>query len=538
MNWYIYRSLEHNKLRAIIHILIVTLLSNDLFPQEKQISESSSLQGAFGAVTIDGKIWNQISLRPILPFGRLSIAFDIALYIDQDGNIHDEGWDFSSGEKIKNTIFDKVYFVRYGKKSDPYYFRVGALDRVSMGYGILVNNYSNSILYPQIRKVGMEGNFQAFNLKFFGFTNDFKENMGLTGFRVSGKIPAGITMGISLAADRNQYLGLKDRDDDGRPDLVDDFPDDNSYWLDTDGDGWADNDTINEFDVDGDGWTDPSFTYSQFGIIIDKDGVNTKAEPINVKERIESIQSIAIDLGMPIMNRGNLGIHIFSQIGMLIGKITDPKTKKRESLGYGVTPFGVSASFGPARFQWEYRMMPIGNFEFGYFSRSYEIERATFSKNDPVVEIGNTGTIVTKSSKLGKHGKQNGYFSSLTVDFNTFLQGGFSFQNLRGEQWNSGLNDFEEETNQSFAANLRIKKPISKLRIANCFYQQRNVPNPFEFDYSESSIAGYRIGLEIGSGMILQYVFRKSFRDLNGDGDVKDKGEVLNITNIETTFSF
>ena len=138
--------------------------------------------------------------------------------------------------------------------------------------------------------------------------------------------------------------------------MVDDFPDDNSYWLDTDGDGWADNDTINEFDVDGDGWTDPSFTYSQFGIIIDKDGVNTKADPINVKERIESIQSIAIDLGMPIMNRGNLGIHIFSQIGMLIGKITDPKTKKGE-LGYGVTPFGVSASFGPARFQWEYRMM-------------------------------------------------------------------------------------------------------------------------------------------------------------------------------------
>ena len=86
-------------MRAIIHILIVTILTNDLFPQDSQVAESSSMQGAFGAVTIDGKIWNQISLRPILPFGRLSIAFDIALYIDQDGNIHDEGWDISSGEK-------------------------------------------------------------------------------------------------------------------------------------------------------------------------------------------------------------------------------------------------------------------------------------------------------------------------------------------------------------------------------------------------------------------------------------------------------
>ena len=53
--------------------------------------------------------------------------------------------------------------------------------------------------------------------------------------------------------DRNQYLGLKDRDGDGRPDLVDDFPDDKNYWLDTDGDGLADIDTDREFDVDGDG---------------------------------------------------------------------------------------------------------------------------------------------------------------------------------------------------------------------------------------------------------------------------------------------
>ena len=34
-------------------------------------SQDKSLQGAFGAVTIDGKIWNQLALRPVLPFGKL-----------------------------------------------------------------------------------------------------------------------------------------------------------------------------------------------------------------------------------------------------------------------------------------------------------------------------------------------------------------------------------------------------------------------------------------------------------------------------------
>ena len=52
-------------------------------------SQNKSLQGAFGAVTIDGKIWNQLALRPTLPFGNLSVAFDVVLYIDQNGNIYD-----------------------------------------------------------------------------------------------------------------------------------------------------------------------------------------------------------------------------------------------------------------------------------------------------------------------------------------------------------------------------------------------------------------------------------------------------------------
>ena len=223
-------------MRSIIHIPITLFLVSFLIGQDDPPTESKSVQGAFGAVTIDGKIWNQIALRPVLPFGKLAIAFDIVLYIDQDGNIHDEGWDFSSGEKIKNTILDKIYYIRYGRRQDPYYFRVGALDHVAMGYGILANGYSNSILYPQVRKVGMEARVRAFDLNFFGFTNDFKENLGLAGMRVSGKVPGSLTMGVSFAADRNQYLGLKDRDGDGRPDLVDDFPDDKIYWLDTDGD--------------------------------------------------------------------------------------------------------------------------------------------------------------------------------------------------------------------------------------------------------------------------------------------------------------
>ena len=162
---------------------------------QSQSYTSTSVQGAFGAVTIDGKIWNQIALRPIIPIGKVTLALDIVFYIDQDGNIHDDEWDFSNGKNSKNSIIDKIYYVRYGKKWEPFYFQIGALENVTIGQGILVNRYSNTILYPQLRKVGMELKFKTYGLDFYAFTNDFKENLGLAGFRVSKKLMNSINIG-------------------------------------------------------------------------------------------------------------------------------------------------------------------------------------------------------------------------------------------------------------------------------------------------------------------------------------------------------
>ena len=527
-------------LRPIIHILGSIVLSSLIFSQDE--TETRSVQGALGAVTIDGKIWNQIALRPVIPFGKLSVAFDLVLYIDQDGNIHKDEWDFSSGEKVKNSIIDKVYYIRYGQRWDPFYFRVGALDHVIMGQGILVNGYSNSILYPQARKVGLESRFKAFDLSFYGFTNDFKENLGLSGFRVSGLVPGGITAGVSIAGDRNQYLGLRDGDGDGRPDLVDDFPDDKNYWLDSDGDGLADVEP-GEWDIDGDGITDTlDSDIPGWGLdttIVLDDSIFTKPEPLNVNEEGDAVYGLALDASMPIISEGNVSLTLYAQFAGLIGETVHPVTRADTSLGTGIIPFGVSARFGPARFKLEYRMMPQGRFEFGYWNRSYEIERATFSTAgvDPMVG-GNTGQVITKASKLGKYGKQKGYYSNLTVDLGSFLDATMAYQNLFGKQWDDETSDFIEESNQTFLATLQLKKSISRIRTARWYYQQRNVPNPFEFKYTENTIMGYHVGLEIGTGMVINYIFRRSFQDLDGDGNIEGPDEIVNMTIIETSFSF
>ena len=507
-----------------------------------QDNVNKSLQGAFGAVTIDGKLWNQIALRPIIPIGKISVALDIVFYIDQDGNIHDDEWDFSNGEKSKNSIIDKIYYIRYGKKWDPFYFQIGALDHISIGYGILVNGYSNTMLYPQVRKVGMEARFQAFGLKFYGFTNDFKENFGLTGVRVSGPVPGGITVGGSIALDRNQYLGLRDSDGDGRPDLVDDFPDDSDYWLDTDGDGLADV-FSGEWDIDGDGVTDtldsdiPGWDLDT-SIVLDTD-IDRKPDPLNVNKKARSIYGISIDASKRLLSENNMNISVYAQFAALLGETTDPISGRDTTLGTGFIPFGLSTNFGPARFNFEYRIMPAGRFEFGYWDRSYEIERATFSSRTIGSLSGaNIGEIITKDNRLGKFGKQKGYFSTLSLDLGSMIGGSMSYQNLFGEQWDENTNSFVQDRNQSFIASVGLKKPISRITSARWYYQQRNVPNPFEFEYTESTISGYRIGIKLGNGMILNYIFRRSFRDIDGDGKVNGTDETINMTNIETSFSF
>ena len=222
-----------------------------------------------------------------------------------------------------------------------------------------------------------------------------------------------------LVADRNQYLGLRDSDNDGGPDLVDDFPDDPLYWLDTDGDGIADVDP-NELDIDGDGVTDtldsniPGWDLDSI-YVLDTD-IMRKTEPLNVQNRKRSIYAVSLDASRTILAESNMSVSIYAQFASLIGKTVDSISAEEVSLGNGFIPFGLSTKLGPAKFKFEYRMMPSESLSL-VIDRSYEIERATFSSSFMNDNSGlRTGEIITKDSRLGKFGKQKGYFSTLSID--------------------------------------------------------------------------------------------------------------------------
>ena len=499
------------------------------------ISAQIKNQGAIGSVTIDGKVWNQIAMRPVIPFGKWGVALDLVIYFDAEGNIHSDEWDFSTGNAIKNTLIDKIYYIRYGFPGDHIYGKVGSLDRVDLGYGILVSGYSNTMLYPQDRKIGLNFEYNSKNINIEGFANDFKENIGLFGGRIVTRKVMGLPIGLSIVTDRNQYLGLKDSDGDGRPNIVDDFPHEASWWVDTDGDGIADSNK-DEWDIDGDGITDtldsriPGYTGDT--IILDSD-VLRKREPINLSKDSDGIVGFAVDIGYPIIARDKFSISLYAQMAQMVGETVHPLSGESLSLAMGLVPIGISSRFGPARFNFEYRMMPDGRFEFNYWNRLYEIERVSFTQG-----ADNQIILKTKESRLGRYGEQKGYFARMVLNMGSIIDASVSYHDMIGQVWSSADKDFIDDKNQTFGATLRLKKAIGKIQYARAFYQQTNVPNPFKFDYTESTILGYQIGISMGQGLVLNYIFRRSFRDMNGDGRISGDSETIDITTIETSFSF
>ena len=87
---------------------------------------------AFGSTTVDGEQWQRLAFRPEIPIGNFAVALDFELFFNSEGSLSNRGWKFGSASEVANTIYRKIYYIRYGQPGDPLYARAGALDDVTM----------------------------------------------------------------------------------------------------------------------------------------------------------------------------------------------------------------------------------------------------------------------------------------------------------------------------------------------------------------------------------------------------------------------
>lgn len=211
-------------------ILIILLLSLPLlvFAQAdgSEVSESSDFQfgGSVGATTINGETYTRIRLNPEFTFWKFGVGLDFDFLITAEGKIRKEDWD------DWQDYLNKILYLRYAYRGDPFYGLVGSFPSYTLANGLIISGYTNMLNYPDTKKLG---GFVGFNTNYSGFgmevfASDFSEfdffavRPHFKPFEVTNvPLLEELTLGISVAHDRNQYERFKGPDAVIVPDEID-----------------------------------------------------------------------------------------------------------------------------------------------------------------------------------------------------------------------------------------------------------------------------------------------------------------------------
>ena len=494
-------------MKRLLMLTACCLFLLSLHAHAQGVSQKMTIQAGYGTVTMGGVQWQRFSLRPDIPVGNFGVGLDIELFIDNEGKISDEGWDFSNKNQVWDSILRKIYYVRYGKPFDRFYIRAGALDDVTLGYGLIMNGYRNTLDYPATKKLGVDFEMRdigTFGIDFHGMINsvgDFKNKGAVAGGRVAFKPlkPSGasfiskLTIGATFMRDINQFAGLKDSDDDGYPDFQDGFPDDKNRWADSDGDGFEDGIDI---DVDGDN-------------ILDTQDTNVESQNyINIEEERNGVSVFGFDVGLPLVENP-VRLDLYGQFSKI--HTGDEKLDG----GWGIGAPGLRLLAGRFKGQIEYRHFE-GRFRPNYFDNIYEHERVRLIGTTPVTK---EGSLIDETL--------NGFYGNAGYNLFDLMEASASYQHMTGDR------TFKDLTGKITILENTLKM-IPKISLAEAYFYNTYVdPEKYDlWDLTPNTFYGTRIGFEVTPGMIIVWDTRYTFSP-NDKGGL-DKNRFVSIETVMT----
>ena len=158
--------------------LALLICLSPVFAQAPTEPTQPSYSGSMGSVTVDGQQLYRLSFRPDIPIGKWGLALDVELFLNEEGNFSDRGWEFGTSTEAIDTFLRKLYYLRYGRPDQDRFLKIGALDQVTLGYGLIMNGYRNTLQYPGLKKTGLQFQFHnigAMDMGFEGVINNFQD---------------------------------------------------------------------------------------------------------------------------------------------------------------------------------------------------------------------------------------------------------------------------------------------------------------------------------------------------------------------------
>ncbi len=517
---------------SYLNIFLIIFMISFSYTQDEEVN--SAFTGSFGSVTLNDQIYNHFSFKPEMSVGKLGLGMDLYFYFDEDGKLYHDNWNFSSSENSFRTVVDKIYYIRWGKPYDDIYFRFGALPNVTMGHGSLVKNYSNVIDFPRYRRKGITFNYKLSKVAMQFIHSDFKEidAPSLVALSTSFEFVDKFNLNFTLATDSDQYNGLFDSDDDNIPDLIDDFPNDEDFWHENQL-------LIDQLMNDKTDLGDPCWDITGDTITDENgNGMDDTCENIveNLQLEIDNSYDSSSILNGDVVSGLSFGLSydltsrflLYSEFAQLFGKTSNPYHPNdleyndyNTDLGYGFIPIGFRANWDKITFSIDYRQN-TEKFLFHYWDQNYD--------NSRVKLLGSSA--ITKEQNLYKYGEAQGVKVSLVSNIK-YLGVSFSYSHMNSDIWDDASSSYKSDDNHSIYTKLDIDTSmLYKVRIAEMFYQQRNIDSPFDFDPNEDSLFGYNVGIEMSDNMVLILKGRKSYAC---DDDHCDP---IKTTQIETQIIF
>ena len=172
------------KLAMILIVLVICAPS--LYAQTSEESEETLQQtaekpklgftmnfliGLSGYENIDGDqvSFQRFSFFPEFSYGKWGLGLDFTFEFDGNWELRDLD-DNEKADTWAEDFYQKIYYIRYGYKGEPVYGRIGAFSSYTLGHGLIMEGYGNTLFYPQVVQLGLNLDIDgsAFNFPYVG----------------------------------------------------------------------------------------------------------------------------------------------------------------------------------------------------------------------------------------------------------------------------------------------------------------------------------------------------------------------------------
>ncbi len=129
-----------------------------------------------GSTTIAGETYSKAILQPTFEIGRLRTALYLPIIyrhnlFDPDDWYQPRGnneWSFGTDEKFAGEdnewflraedflrdLLLKIRYIEFAEQRDPFFFKLGNIESMTLGHGSLMRDYANDSEFPAVRRVG------------------------------------------------------------------------------------------------------------------------------------------------------------------------------------------------------------------------------------------------------------------------------------------------------------------------------------------------------------------------------------------------